>query len=178
MLERSRATLSSLADSAATSTVMEDSKSAEDGPYTTSGVSSKDDNDRIAELARSFSHTAAKRSSGTQSLNPFLSPTPSLDPNSTQFDPRSWARTLLHAFSLNPDQYPRQPLGVSWRYLGVHGFGRDTDYQKDVLNVLWRAPLIAREYISHRKRKIQILNEFDGLVKSGEMLLVLGRPGR
>lgn len=27
-------------------------------------------------------------------------------------------------------------------------------------------------------RKIQILREFDGLVKSGELLVVLGRPGR
>ena len=28
------------------------------------------------------------------------------------------------------------------------------------------------------KQKIQILRDFDGLVKSGEMLVVLGRPGR
>lgn len=28
-----------------------------------------------------------------------------------------------------------------------------------------------------RKRKVQILNQFDGLVKSGELLVVLGPPG-
>lgn len=46
------------------------------------------------------------------------------------------------------------------------------------MNVLWRAPLIAKEWISNRQQKIQILSDFDGLVNSGEMLLVLGRPGR
>jgi ABC-type multidrug transport system ATPase subunit len=29
-----------------------------------------------------------------------------------------------------------------------------------------------------QKRRIDILRNFDGLVKSGEMLVVLGRPGR
>lgn len=140
-------------------------------------VSSRAEDERVAELARSFSQTGT-RSAGTQHDNPFHSPVPSLDPNSADFDPRKWISALLHAFSKDPDQYPRQPLGVSWRYLSVHGFGSDTDYQKDVMNVLWRAPLIAKEWISTRQQKIQILSDFDGLVNSGEMLLVLGRPGR
>lgn len=140
-------------------------------------VPSMADDERVAELARSFSQTGA-RAAGGQHDNPFHSPVPSLDPNSAEFDPRKWISALLHAFSKDPDQYPRQPLGVSWRYLGVYGFGSDTDYQKDVMNVLWRAPLIAKEWISNRKQKIQILRDFDGLVNSGEMLLVLGRPGR
>lgn len=177
MSDQSQRELDNLANPTFKSATMESLGSLEEDSDVAYRVSSRANDERVAQLARSFSHTAA-RSSATQSLNPFLCPTPSLDPNSAQFDPRHWARTLLHEFSQDPDQYPRQPLGVSWRYLGVHGFGRDTDYQKDVLNVLWRAPLIARESISHRQRKIQILNEFDGLVKSGEMLLVLGRPGR
>ena len=163
--------LDSVPTPAASSTARESMESVDD-------TTRSPNDERVTELARSFSHTAARGSAGPQNLNPFLSPTPSLDPNSAQFDARHWAKTLLHAFSQDPDQYPRQPLGVSWRYLGVHGFGRDTDYQKDVLNVLWRAPLIVKEAISHRRQKIQILNEFDGLVRSREMLLVLGRPGR
>ncbi|KAI1390698.1 ABC-2 type transporter-domain-containing protein [Hypoxylon trugodes] len=133
----------------------------------------QDDNARVTTLARTFT----RESSYPQDVNPFLSPTPTLDPNSSQFDARKWAKTLLHAFAQDPEKYPRPPVGVSWRNLGVHGFGKDTDYQKDILNLLWRAPLIAREWISQRRRKIQILDNFDGLVKSGEMLLVLGRPG-
>ncbi|OTB07874.1 hypothetical protein M426DRAFT_8470 [Hypoxylon sp. CI-4A] len=147
------------------------------GPQSDSSASSTRDNDtRIAALARSLTHQST-RSHIHQSVNPFLDPSPALDPNSPEFDPRKWARTLLHAFAQDPDKYPRPPVGVSWRNLNVHGFGKPTDYQKDILNILWRAPLIAREWISHRQQKIQILNDFDGLVKSGEMVLVLGRPG-
>lgn len=168
---------SSTNDSPANLVAAEDSETLNGDAREAYNVSSRADDERVAELARSFSHTAA-RSAGTQHDNPFHSPVPSLDPNSAEFDPRKWISALLHAFSKDPDQYPRQPLGVSWRYLGVHGFGSDTDYQKDVMNVLWRAPLIAKEWISHRQQKIQILRDFDGLVHSGEMLLVLGRPGR
>ena len=139
--------------------------------------SSLQDSTGIATLARSLTRHST-RSHAFQGVNPFLKPSPELDPNSSQFDARQWAKTLLHAFAQEPDKYPRPPVGVSWRDLSVHGFGKDTDYQEDFLNVLWRAPLIAREWISHRQQKIQILDNFDGLVKSGEMLLVLGRPGR
>ncbi|KAI1102526.1 ABC-2 type transporter-domain-containing protein [Jackrogersella minutella] len=133
----------------------------------------QDDDTRVATLARSLT----RETTHYQDVNPFLDSHPELDPNSPQFNARKWTKTLLHAFSQEPEKYPRPPVGVSWRSLSVHGFGKDTDYQKDILNILLRAPLIAREWISHRQRKIQILDDFDGLVRSGEMLLVLGRPG-
>ncbi|KAI2466733.1 ABC-2 type transporter-domain-containing protein [Annulohypoxylon bovei var. microspora] len=139
-----------------------------------SDASSIEDEDaRVTTLARSLT----RETTHFQGINPFLDKRPGLDPNSPQFDARKWAKTLLHAFAQEPDKYPRPPIGVSWRNLCVHGFGKDTDYQKDILNILWRAPLIAREWISHRQQKIQILDNFDGLVRSGEMVLVLGRPG-
>ncbi|KAI0383501.1 ABC-2 type transporter-domain-containing protein [Hypomontagnella monticulosa] len=153
---------------------MSDQRTAQ--PSISSDASSLDNNARVATLARNLTREST-RSHAFQDVNPFLAPSPSLDPNSPEFDARKWARTLLHAFAKDPEKYPRPPVGVSWRDLGVYGFGKDTDYQKDILNILWRAPLIAREWISHRRRKIQILDEFDGLVRSGEMLLVLGRPG-
>jgi hypothetical protein len=138
---------------------------------------------RVADLARTFSRSSAVSAprpslQHTFTANPFLSAAPSLEPNSPEFDAKRWARTLLHAFSQDPEKYPRHTVGVAYRNVGVHGFGRPTDYQKDVLNVLWRAPLILRDWISNRQTKIQILRGMDGLVKSGEMLLVLGRPGR
>ncbi|KAJ3578494.1 hypothetical protein NPX13_g2074 [Xylaria arbuscula] len=129
-----------------------------------------------AELARSFSHKLM-RTITTPEVKLFLQPAPELDPNSKDFNAREWAKTLLHVFAQDPNRYPRQPIGVSWRFLSVHGFGSDTDYQKDVFDVLFRGPLLARERISSRRKKISILNEFDGLVRKGEMLLVLGRPG-
>jgi ATP-binding cassette, subfamily G (WHITE), member 2, PDR len=131
----------------------------------------------IAELARRLTR-ASIQSGAAQHDNPFLSQSPSLDPWSPQFNVKEWGRTLLHAMGEDPNKYPRHPFGVSWRDVRVHGYGYDTDYQKDVLNVLWRGPMIAKEWFSHRKQKVQILQDFDGLVRPGEMLLVLGRPGR
>ncbi|KAI1075018.1 ABC-2 type transporter-domain-containing protein [Whalleya microplaca] len=131
---------------------------------------------RVTQLARTLTQESI-RSHVPQDVNPFLNPSPSLDPNSTEFKPKEWAKALLHAFAQDPEKYPRPPLGASWTNLGVYGYGRETDYQKDIFNVLLRGPLMIKEWITQRRQKVQILNDFDGLVKSGEMLLVLGRPG-
>jgi ATP-binding cassette, subfamily G (WHITE), member 2, PDR len=128
----------------------------------------------VARLAR----TVSTLSNIHQNANPFLATDPALDPTSPQFNVKIWLKTLLHAFSQDPDKYPRHHLGFSYRNLGAYGYGSSSDYQKDVLNVLWRAPSIIHDRISRRRRKIQILQGFDGLVRKGEMVLVLGRPGR
>lgn len=51
------------------------------------------------------------------------------------------------------------------------------DYQKTVGNL----PLVGigalRDLIGNRKRKVQILNNMDGVLEAGEMLVVLGPPG-
>ncbi|KAL2884521.1 Multidrug resistance protein [Colletotrichum sp. CLE4] len=111
-------------------------------------------------------------------INPFLSDHPALDPSCREeFNAKKWARALLQHSYHNPEDYPRLEAGVAYRNLSVHGFGTDTDYQKDVLNVLWQAPMMIKQAVSKRRQKIDILREFDGIIKSGEMLLVLGRPG-
>jgi hypothetical protein len=133
--------------------------------------------ENVAALARRLTQ-ASTRTAQASVTNPFQPTEPALDPTSPEFDAKLWANTLFKAFEQDPSKYPRQPIGVSWRDLSVHGFGSSTDSQKDVLNVLWYAPAAIRDFIAHKKQKIQILREFDGLVKPGEMLLVLGRPGR
>ncbi|KAH7165897.1 ABC-2 type transporter-domain-containing protein [Dactylonectria macrodidyma] len=136
----------------------------------------RDDASVSSEYPRSFS-LSRTYSAFPPDINPFLSSDPKLDPNSPEFDPKRWAGALLHAFSQDPVKYPRHTAGVSYRNLGVYGFGTSTDYQKNVLNVLWEAPLRLKDWAIRRRSKIQILNGFDGLAKSGEMILVLGRPG-
>ncbi|KAF9766424.1 hypothetical protein IL306_001186 [Fusarium sp. DS 682] len=130
----------------------------------------------ILQLARTFSLTRTFSALSTN-INPFLAQDPRLDPKSPDFEPESWVKALLHAFSQDPSKHPRYTAGVSWRSLSVHGFSDPTEYQKDVFNVLWRGPLGALNWFAKRKQKVKILSEFDGLVKSGELLLVLGRPG-
>ncbi|KZL71217.1 multidrug resistance protein cdr1 [Colletotrichum tofieldiae] len=111
-------------------------------------------------------------------INPFLSSHPSLNPSCRdEFNAKKWARALLQHSRHHPQHYPRLEAGVAYRNLSVHGYGTDTDYQKDVLNVLWQAPMMIKQFFSKRQQKMDILREFDGIVKSGELLLVLGRPG-
>lgn len=133
--------------------------------------------ENVAALARRLTQ-ASTRPGHANTVNPFESNDPALDPTSSSFDAKLWAHTLFNAFEQDPSKYPRQPIGVSWRDLSVHGFGSSTDFQKDVVNVLWYGPAAVGDFFAKRKQKIQILNEFDGLVRPGEMLLVLGRPGR
>lgn len=134
---------------------------------------------QINDLIRTYSAGLTRSASNAgPDVNPFLDSNPLLDPNSPDFDAIEWAKALLKHSSAYPDRYPRPQVGVAYKSLSVHGFGRDTDFQKNVLNVLLQGPMIAKEWISQRQQKIDILRNFDGLVRSGEMLLVLGRPGR
>ncbi|KAI1410222.1 ABC-2 type transporter-domain-containing protein [Hypoxylon sp. FL1857] len=72
----------------------------------------------------------------------------------------------------------RLQLGVSFRDLECHGFMSSATFQHTVLSYALVLPrLIARLISKQSPRRIQILRNFDGLVKPGEMLLVLGRPG-
>jgi ABC-type glutathione transport system ATPase component len=111
--------------------------------------------------------------------NPFTSDNAdsAVNPNSPKFNVRNWMKNLLAIRSRDPDLYPNRTAGVSFRNLSVHGFGSPTDYQKDVLNSLMEIGTMIRRLLGSKLQKIQILREFDGLVKSGEMLVVLGKPG-
>ncbi|CAK7212950.1 Multidrug resistance protein [Sporothrix bragantina] len=109
---------------------------------------------------------------------------PSLDPDSPRFDARLWVKTLLNNCAQNPDKFPRPTAGVAFRNLTVFGSSSGADYQKDVFNVLLQGPQLVYQYLSNRRRRrVPILRGemattgLDGLVRSGEMLLVLGRPG-
>lgn len=135
--------------------------------------------DRIQELARVFSGMS-KNPSGSNAtiVNPFDDHKISaLDPFSKDFDAEEWAKHFFHVLGSDPERYPQRTTGVSYRDVAVFGFGSDTDYQKDVVNVLFHAVNLIKESF-RPKRRVPILTEFDGLIKSGEMCVVLGRPGR
>lgn len=101
-----------------------------------------------------------------------------LNPHSPNFKAKHWMKNLLAITSRDPERYPQRVAGVSFRNLSVHGYGSPTDYQKDVFNSVLQIGALFRMITGTGKKKIQILRDFDGLVKSGEMLVVLGRPGR
>lgn len=146
-------------------------------PY--QGDISTEDQRKIMKLARRLTAESTRSRHDGMPPNPFTtSCDPSLDPNSPKFNARHWARTILHWSSQDPDRFPQRTAGVSFRSLGVHGYGRSTAYQKDFLNAILQVGDIVSGLVNSRNRKLQILKDHDGLLRSGEMLLVLGRPGR
>lgn len=140
---------------------------------------SEGDRAQIGILARQLTNASTK--TGTQGAvsNPFKgSNDPRLDPFSKEFSPKKWVETVFHLNSQDPDRYPPRKAGFSFRDLGVHGFGSPVSYQKDFLNVFLQVADIVTGLINRKDQKIQILRNHNGLLRNGEMLLVLGRPGR
>ncbi|GKZ32827.1 hypothetical protein AbraIFM66950_002460 [Aspergillus brasiliensis] len=141
------------------------------------GISTEDEHN-IMKLARRLTADSTRCRHGDMPPNPFItSDDPSLDPNSPKFDACHWARTVLHLSSQCPDRFPQRTAGVSFRNLGVHGYGLPTAYQKDFLNAILQVGDLVGGLMNRRDRRLQILKDHDGLLRSGEMLLVLGRPG-
>ncbi|KAJ5600815.1 hypothetical protein N7450_001882 [Penicillium hetheringtonii] len=134
---------------------------------------------RVGGLARQLTRHSTRYSVSGNFENPFTTNNSESDvnPHSPNFSARSWMKHLLAIRSRDPEKYPNRTAGIAFKNLNVHGFGSPTDYQKDVLNSLLEAGTIIRRLLGAKLQKIQILREFDGLVKSGEMLVVLGKPG-
>lgn len=65
--------------------------------------------------------------------------------------------------------------GIVWKDLKVCGSGSAINLQKNVGSLLL-APIRLHEFFGKGPEKT-ILNDFEGVLKSGEMLVVLGRPG-
>ncbi|KAL8666924.1 MAG: hypothetical protein Q9202_001164 [Teloschistes flavicans] len=131
----------------------------------------------VTTLARQLTSTSIRTQGGSYP-NPFLgSDDPELDPLSGHFKPERWVRTLIGLQSRDPERYPQRVAGVSFKDLNVSGFGSPLDYQKTFGNYPLELASIFNIITGRGKRKIQILRDFEGLVKSGEMLVVLGRPG-
>lgn len=110
--------------------------------------------------------------------NPFQPPPDSsLDPNGDGFDARAWTKAVLKQRSEDPEKYPQKTAGVAFRQLHAYGFGLPTDYQKTVGNVWLQVVSGVRKLFGAHGRRIDILRDLNGVVKAGEMLLILGPPG-
>ncbi|KAE8149283.1 ABC-2 type transporter-domain-containing protein [Aspergillus avenaceus] len=102
---------------------------------------------------------------------------PVFDPTSGQFDQYKWTRKTLKLLDKEGIPRPRS-TGAVFQNLNVSGSGAALQYQNTVGSILV-APLRPQNWLSLAKRapEKEILRNFDGLLKSGEMLIVLGRPG-
>ncbi|KAI0314753.1 ABC-2 type transporter-domain-containing protein [Amylostereum chailletii] len=136
--------------------------------------------ERVLHLARQMSQLS-RANTHRENANPFIDADtdPRLDPTSPKFSAREWMKALVGVTSSDPDRFPTRTAGVTFKNLSVHGFGNPTDYQKNVGNIVLASFGMAKRLLGFKgaEQKLQILRNFDGLVKSGELLLVLGRPG-
>lgn len=146
-----------------------------------------DDSDVVAEerrqsaiLALARKYTSQSQHAGAEGgVNPFsiastdeASP---LNPHGPNFNGRAWAKALVNTLEGAGQTF--RTSGVAFQNLNVFGFGSPTDYQKDVVNIWLEAVGLVRKFTGAGKRRIDILRNFDGVVKKGEMLVVLGPPG-
>ncbi|RDW90012.1 pleiotropic drug resistance family ABC transporter [Aspergillus mulundensis] len=135
--------------------------------------------EEVTRLAQQLTHQSTKYS--THNIeNPFIdvNEDSSLNPANPNFKAKNWMKNLLALSSRDPERYPARQAGVSFSNLSVHGYGSPTDYQKDVFNSVLQIGGLVRSLMgAGGQQKIEILRNFDGLVKAGEMLVVLGRPG-
>jgi hypothetical protein len=130
-------------------------------------------NSLVHELARRFT---TRHSHGHITGNPFFADKHSpLNPHSKNFNARSWAKSIVDIFAEEGSSFRQS--GVCFQNLNVYGFGEATDYQKDVFNIWLGVGGIVSRLMGSERRRIDILRSFDGVVRNGEMLVVLGPPG-
>jgi ABC-type multidrug transport system ATPase subunit len=132
---------------------------------------------RISNLARTVTRASVRTVGGGYSNMFSADRDPVLDPHSEHFNAKAWTKTLVGIQSRDPERYPSRTAGVAYKNLNVHGFGVPTDYQKTFGNYPLEIGSLFNKITGRGKRKIQILQNFDGLIRTGEMLVVLGRPG-
>jgi ATP-binding cassette, subfamily G (WHITE), member 2, PDR len=141
-------------------------------------IISDTDRRQLHQVATALSRrrtTSAANPTGIDQILSFEAEDSRLDPQSKSFDLSRWLRRFfqeIRAQGITPKQ-----LGVAYENLDVSGTGEALQVQSTVGSFL-AAPLQLGELFSFgKKQPKQILHSFDGIIKSGELLIVLGRPG-
>ena len=131
----------------------------------------------ITDLARKLTRQSTIGASDVPD-SPFnAEPESELDPNSKSFKPRQWAKAMIK-LNRTEDTTPMRTSGIAFRDLSAHGYGAATDYQKNIGNIpLELFGMVKKLFGLDKPRRIDILRNFEGIVRSGEMLVVLGPPG-
>nr|POE82695.1 abc transporter cdr4 [Quercus suber] len=98
---------------------------------------------------------------------------PVLDPSSPEFDLRTYIKMVMSLLDREGIKIKR--AGLSFKDVNVSGKGSALNVQGNV-GSMFTAPLHIKEHIGRKPEK-RILRNFSGLLKQGELLVVLGRPG-
>lgn len=105
---------------------------------------------------------------------------PKLDPNSDSFDSRFWVKNMRKLVYTDLDYYKPASLGFVYKNLRAYGQANDTDYQSNFGNIIQKS---IHQYIKkfdkayQKKNEFSILKPMDGIIPTGKVTVVLGRPG-
>ncbi|CAO2652844.1 Nn.00g022550.m01.CDS01 [Neocucurbitaria sp. VM-36] len=130
------------------------------------------DDEGRRELSRIFTTTSQNI---TRQISIAQLGDPTVDPSSDLFDLPKFLKTFRHL--LEGEGIEMKKISVVYTNLNVYGSGKALQLQKTVADI-FMAPFRAAEYLNFGKTdRKQILHSFDGIIKAGEMCVVLGRPG-
>ena len=139
------------------------------------------DTERLAKLASRLSRNESVLSIWPDGLAPADTAAememddPRLNPTDDAFDFFLWARKVM--IRLEQEGIKRPRAGFTFRNLNVTGTGATLQLQKNVGSTLM-APFRMGDVLKRRSSpEKRILRDFNGTVRKGEMLIVLGRPG-
>ena len=100
---------------------------------------------------------------------------PVLDPHNAKFDLEKWLQYTIGR--AGKQGFKARKAGFTFKSLGVSGSTASLNIQQNVGSIFQLPFRLIKSFISGGKAPKPILKDFNGVVKSGEMLIVLGRPG-
>ncbi|RMJ21434.1 ABC transporter [Aspergillus sp. HF37] len=100
---------------------------------------------------------------------------PVLNPDSKDFDLYQWLCTIVS--QLRDEGIPRKKSSIYFRNLRVTGTGAALQLQQTVGSLMTSLLRPRETFNIGSKTPKQILKQSDGILDSGELLIVLGRPG-
>ncbi|KAG6330183.1 hypothetical protein ID866_8906, partial [Astraeus odoratus] len=84
---------------------------------------------------------------------------------------------LIHVQRVNEEDIKTKELGVMFRHLRVVGVGVSSSVQPTVGSLFSPSYFLSKIHAWRHPPLRDIISDFEGVVRPGEMLLVLGRPG-
>lgn len=135
----------------------------------------EDDRRELERLATSRSRARRESVAIPEEADAEAGSDPEMDPSSGSFNLLKWLERIIG--ELRKEGITPSQTGVAFQDLNVSGTGDALQLQQTI-GSWFQAPLRLGEFFSFGKKPHKtILHGFDGLVRSGELLIVLGRPG-
>lgn len=100
---------------------------------------------------------------------------PAVDPQSESFQLPKFLKMFRH--QLEEEGVHMKKVGLLYKKLNVYGSGAALQLQQTVADFIMAPLRLGESFSFGEKERKHILRNFDGVVRNGELLIVLGRPG-